>query len=64
MSKHHHQSREEQIYNKAHGAVPFHYEKMSYKASESLKSEDFPPKAILTHKSKELGGQGAKLERI
>jgi len=33
MSNHHHQSKSEQIYNKARGAVPFHHEKMSYETS-------------------------------
>lgn len=35
MTNHHHQSKAEQIYNKAHGAAPFHHEKMSHKITES-----------------------------
>ncbi len=39
MSKHNHQSRAERIFNRAHGAQPFNYEKMPYQASEPMKSE-------------------------
>ena len=35
MTKHHHLSKEEQIYNKAHGAQPFHFEKKPYRANEA-----------------------------
>jgi hypothetical protein len=38
MAKHHHQSKEEQIYNKTHGAVPFHREKMTNQASKLTES--------------------------
>ena len=34
MTKHHHQSKAEQIDNKEHGAAPFHYEKIKSKAYE------------------------------
>ena len=44
MSKHtHHQSKAEQIDNKAHGTPPFHYD--PYQASEVVKSEDIQTKA-------------------
>ena len=40
MSKHtHHQSREEQIYNKAHGAVPFHHEEKPHRENGPTKLE-------------------------
>lgn len=44
MSKHHHQSKEEQIYNKAHGAAPFHREKRPYPGSASMVSKDIKMK--------------------
>jgi len=40
MPKHHHQSKEEQIDNKEHGAAPFHHEKTPYRAYEAPASED------------------------
>lgn len=40
MPKHHHQSKAEQIYNKAHGAQPFHFEKTPYQAKGSVATDD------------------------
>ena len=40
MSKHRYQSKEEQIFSKVHGAVPFHYEKRPYQISVAMKSEN------------------------
>ena len=40
MSKHTHHQIEEQIYNKAHGAVPFHYEEKPHREIRSTKLED------------------------
>ncbi len=40
MSKHHHQNRAEQIYNKAHGAASFRHEEMSYEVAGPIKSEE------------------------
>ena len=40
MSKHHHQSKEEQIYNKAHNGTPFHHEKVPYPRSASMTPKD------------------------
>jgi len=45
MSKHHHQSKEKQIYNKARGAAPFHHGKMPYQKSAPMASEDIKMKA-------------------
>jgi len=40
MSKNHYQSKEEQIFRKVHGAVPFHYEKRPYQIGAAMNSED------------------------
>ncbi len=45
MSKHHHQSKAEQIDNKAHDAGTFHRESVSKYASKSAKSQDIPANA-------------------
>ena len=43
MTKHHHQSKAEQIYNKAHGAQPFHFEKKPHQKNEAVATDDgFP----------------------
>ncbi len=47
MSKHHHQSKAEQIYNKAHGLAAFHSEKMYYQASGSMKPGGIPTKVAV-----------------
>ena len=39
MTKHHHQTKEEQIYNKAHGAQPFHFEKTPNPANEPVAND-------------------------
>ena len=40
MSKHtHHHSKEEEVFNKAHGATPFHYENRPYQLSGSMQLE-------------------------
>ena len=44
MSKHHHQSKAEQINNKANGAAPFHYQKKTYLASGSTEPADVQTK--------------------
>lgn len=46
MSKHHHQSKAEQIGNKAHDAATFHRESISKYSSKSAKSKDIPANAI------------------
>jgi len=40
MTRHHHQSKEEQIYHKAHDAIPFHFEKRHYRANKAVASND------------------------
>jgi hypothetical protein len=46
MPKHsHHQSKEEEIFSKVHGAVPFKYEKLPNQASEAVKSQNNQIKA-------------------
>jgi hypothetical protein len=40
MAKHHHQSKAEQIDNKAHNAVTFHHERISYRANEVPIADD------------------------
>ena len=47
MSKHHHQNKAEQVYNKAHGVAPFHYEKMPYLAGKSMKGQDSQRKMVV-----------------
>ena len=54
MPKHHHQSREEQLYNKEHGAAPFHHEKMPYPRSPSVESENIPTKVAIDDRSIQL----------
>ena len=51
MSKHHHQSKEEQINNKAHGVVTFHHEKKPYEASESMRSAYIQNKVVVDDRS-------------
>jgi len=46
MSKHHHQSKADQIYNKAHGVAPFHHEKMPNSRSETVQSGDIQTKVV------------------
>lgn len=45
MSKHRHQSKAEQIDNKAHNAVTFHRESVSEYDSTSAESQNIPAKA-------------------
>ena len=45
MSRRHHQSKEEQIYNKEHGAAPFHHEKMPYPKNAPIIPQDIKIKA-------------------
>jgi hypothetical protein len=55
MSKHtHHQSKEEQIFNKAHGATPFHYENRPYQASHSMQLEGIQTRAEVDDSSIQL----------
>ena len=51
MPKHHHQGKTEQIYNRTHGAAPFHYEKMPYQASESMDTKDIQMKVAVDDNS-------------
>jgi hypothetical protein len=39
MTKHHHQSRAEQIDNKAHGAPPFHFKKKPGDTSTQIRAD-------------------------
>ena len=40
MTKNHHQSKAEQIYNKTHGAQGFHFDKRSNQANEPVAIDD------------------------
>jgi hypothetical protein len=62
MSKHtHHQSRAEQIDNKAHGIPPFHYD--PYEASRKLKTEDISTKVADENSSIQLQAYQIHLEK-
>ena len=62
MSKHtHHQSRAEQIDNKEHGALPFHYD--PYQASEVVKLEDIQTKDAEHESSIKLRAYQIHLEK-
>lgn len=53
MSNHtHHQNKTEQIYNKAHGAPPFHYD--PYQESKLMESKDDHTKVTVDHGSIQL----------
>ena len=54
MPKHHHQSREEQLYNKEHGAAPFHHEKTPHPRSPFVAPENIPTKAAVDDRSIQL----------
>ena len=57
MAKHHHQSKAEQIDNKAHGAAPFHFEKTSSRANEVPAAADHASIQVQAyHIYKEKGG--------
>jgi len=51
MPKHHHQGKTEQIYNRTHGAAPFHYEKMPYQASELMNTKHIQAKMAVDDSS-------------
>ena len=62
MSKHtHHQSKAEQIDNKAHDKAPFHYD--PYQGSEVVKSEDIQTKATEDDSSIKLRAYKINLEK-
>jgi hypothetical protein len=62
MSKHtHHQSRAEQINNKAHGIPPFHYD--PYETSGALKSEDVSTKVADENSAIQLRAYQIHLEK-
>ncbi|MBF0505142.1 MAG: DUF2934 domain-containing protein [Candidatus Omnitrophica bacterium] len=64
MSKHtHHQSKEEQIFNKAHGATPFHYEDRPYQVSGSMQFEGIQTKAAVEDSSIQLRAYQIHLEK-
>ena len=64
MLKHtHHQSKEEQVFSKAPGAVPFQYEKTPSQSSEAMKSEDLQSKAIEENSSIKLRAYQIHLEK-
>jgi hypothetical protein len=56
MTKHHHQSRAEQIDNKAHGAKPFHFEKRTYDSRGALAADDSSIQARAHQIHHERGG--------
>jgi hypothetical protein len=62
MSKHtHHQSKAEQIDNKAHGTPPFHYD--SYQTGEVVKLEDIQTKGAEQESSIKLRAYQIHLEK-
>lgn len=54
MSKHHHQSKEEQIYSKVRGAASFNRKRMPHEASNSMQSEDIQTNAAVDDRSIQL----------
>jgi hypothetical protein len=55
MSKHtHHQSKEEQIFSKAHGATPFHYENRPSQVSGTMQLEGIQTRAEANDNSIQL----------
>lgn len=55
MSKHHHQNKAEQIYNRTHGAASFHYERMPYQTIGPMQQNDIQKKVVMDDTSIQAG---------
>ena len=57
MTKHHHQSRAEQIDNKAHGVAPFHFVKTQSRGRNAVATNDSSTQARAHQMHHEKDGQ-------